>query len=34
MTRRIFWKKPINHLLEVSEGKKGLNRVLGTPHFF
>jgi basic amino acid/polyamine antiporter, APA family len=31
MTWRIFWKKPINHLLEVSEGKKGLNKVLGTP---
>jgi APA family basic amino acid/polyamine antiporter len=31
MARRIFWKKPISNLLEVSEGKKGLNRVLGTP---
>ena len=31
MARRIFWKKPISHLLEVSEGKKGLRKVLGTP---
>ncbi len=31
MTRRILWKKPISNLLEVSEGNKGLNRVLGTP---
>jgi basic amino acid/polyamine antiporter, APA family len=30
MTKRIFWKKPISHLLEVSENKKGLNKVLGT----
>ena len=31
MTRRIFWKKSISHLLEVSESKKGLKKVLGTP---
>ncbi len=31
MARRIFWKKPISHLLEASAGKKGLKKVLGTP---
>jgi basic amino acid/polyamine antiporter, APA family len=31
MTRRIFWKKPISLLLEISEGKTGLVKVLGTP---
>lgn len=31
MTRRILWKKPISHLLKVSEGEKGLSRVIGTP---
>ncbi|MCE5214805.1 MAG: amino acid permease [Methanobacterium sp.] len=31
MTRRIFWKKPINHLLEISESEKGLVKVIGTP---
>jgi APA family basic amino acid/polyamine antiporter len=30
MTRKIFWKKSINQLLETSEGDKGLKRVLGT----
>ena len=30
MTRKIFWKKSINQLLETSEGEKGLKRVLGT----
>ena len=30
MTRRIFWKKPISHWLKVSEGKKGLSRVIRT----
>lgn len=30
MTRKIFWKKPIDQLLEVSSGKKGLKKVLGT----
>lgn len=30
MTRRIFWKKPINKLLAVSESEKGLQKVLGT----
>jgi APA family basic amino acid/polyamine antiporter len=34
MTRRLFWKKPISHLLEVSESKKGLIKVLGTPALF
>jgi APA family basic amino acid/polyamine antiporter len=34
MTRRLFWKKPISHLLEVSESKKGLKKVLGTPAVF
>jgi basic amino acid/polyamine antiporter, APA family len=31
MTRKIFWKKSINQLLETTEGEKGLKRVLGTP---
>jgi basic amino acid/polyamine antiporter, APA family len=31
MTRKIFWKKSINQLLETSQGDKGLKRVLGTP---
>ncbi len=30
MTRKIFWKKSINQLLETTEGEKGLKRVLGT----
>ena len=30
MTRKIFWKKSINQLLETGEGDKGLKRVLGT----
>ena len=30
MSRKIFWKKSINQLLETSEGDKGLKRVLGT----
>ncbi len=34
MSRRIFWKKPISHLLEISESKKGLKKVLGTPALF
>ncbi len=34
MTRRLFWKKPISHLLEVSESEKGLKKVLGTPALF
>lgn len=31
MGRRIFRKKPVSHLLEVSESHKGLKKVLGTP---
>ncbi len=31
MAREIFRRKPISQLLEASKGKKGLNRVLGTP---
>ena len=31
MTRKIFWKKSINQLLEATEGDKGLKRVIGTP---
>lgn len=31
MTRKIFWKKSINQLTEITEGDKGLKRVLGTP---
>jgi basic amino acid/polyamine antiporter, APA family len=31
MTRKIFWKKSINQLSEITEGDKGLKRVLGTP---
>lgn len=31
MARKIFQKKPINDLLEVSESKKGLKKVIGTP---
>jgi len=31
MARKIFRKKPISDLLEVSESKKGLKKVLGTP---
>ncbi|MGA2677169.1 MAG: amino acid permease [Methanobacterium sp.] len=34
MTRRLFWKKPISHLLEISESEKGLVKVLGTPALF
>jgi APA family basic amino acid/polyamine antiporter len=30
MTRKIFWKKSINQLTEITEGDKGLKRVLGT----
>jgi basic amino acid/polyamine antiporter, APA family len=28
VTRRIFWKKPIGQLIEVSSGNRGLKRVL------
>jgi len=31
MTRKIFWKKSINQLTEITKGDKGLKRVLGTP---
>ena len=31
MTRKIFWKKTIDQLLEATEGDKGLKRVIGTP---
>lgn len=31
MTRKIFRKKPISRLLEVSKSEKGLKKVLGTP---
>ena len=31
MTRKIFWKKSIDQLSEITEGEKGLKRVLGTP---
>ena len=31
MTRKIFWKKSIDQLSEITEGDKGLKRVLGTP---
>ncbi len=31
MARKIFQKKPINDLLEVSKSEKGLKKVLGTP---
>ncbi len=31
MTRKIFWKKSIDQLLEATEGDKGLKRVIGTP---
>lgn len=31
MDWKIFRKKPISHLLELSEGEKGLKRVIGTP---
>ena len=31
MTRKIFWKKSISQLSEITEGDKGLKRVLGTP---
>ncbi len=31
MVRKIFRKKSINQLLEITEDKKGLKRVLGTP---
>jgi basic amino acid/polyamine antiporter, APA family len=31
MTMKIFRKKPINQLIKVSMGKKGLKKVLGTP---
>ena len=31
MTRKIFWKKTIDELLEATEGDKGLKRVIGTP---
>lgn len=31
MTRKILRKKPINQLIKVSMGKKGLKKVLGTP---
>lgn len=30
MTRRIFWKKPVSHLLEIRESEKGLVKVMGT----
>ncbi|MFY9637669.1 MAG: amino acid permease [Methanobacterium sp.] len=31
MTRKIFWRKTIDQLLEATEGDKGLKRVIGTP---
>ncbi|MGV8144225.1 MAG: amino acid permease [Methanothermobacter sp.] len=31
MTRKIFRKKPISHLIKVSKSEKGLKKVLGTP---
>lgn len=31
MSRKIFWKKPISHLLEARESEEGLVKVLGTP---
>jgi basic amino acid/polyamine antiporter, APA family len=31
MSRKIFWKKSISEIIEISEGDKGLKRVLGTP---
>jgi basic amino acid/polyamine antiporter, APA family len=31
MTRKIFWKKSVDQLIEITEKDKGLKRVLGTP---